>query len=129
MTISTRTKLIAAFVLVFVAGIACGFFGTSHLILQHFHRGKLNSHLRSHLEHQLQLTPEQRQKIGPIIDSAALQLEAERTHTARRVRDVFVATHNEIEPFLTPEQKTRLREMEERHQRLLQRSGFEAPPP
>ncbi|MEP7071014.1 MAG: hypothetical protein ABI839_01375 [Verrucomicrobiota bacterium] len=129
MTISTRTKLIAAFVLVFVAGITCGFFGTSHLILHHFHRGKLSSHLRSHLEHQLQLTPAQREKIGPIIDSAALQLEAERTHTAQRVRDVFAATHKEIEPFLTPEQKTRLREMEARHHRLLQRSGFEAPPP
>ena len=66
---------------------------------------------------ELSLTPEQTAKIAPIIEANARKLEAIRMETGRRVRQTFVETHQEISPHLTPEQRTKLAAMEERHRR------------
>ena len=128
---SLRWKLILAFVLVFLAGVACGFFGTVHAP-HFFARMNLESmaqHMKQRLRGELKLTPEQMQQISPIIDSAASQLKTKREQTMRDVHEIFEQTHRDMQPFLTPEQRTKLEQLEKRHRHLLHRHGFMAPGP
>ena len=127
---SLRWKLILTFVLVFLAGAACGFFGALHL--HHFFgrmdSGAMAQHLKQRLRAELKLTPEQMQKISPIIDRAASELKTKREQTMRDVHEIFKQAHREMQPFLTPEQRTRLQELEKRHRHLLHRHGLTGPP-
>src|SRR6476469_2759298 len=128
---SLRWKLILAFVLVFLAGGACGFFGAFHV--HHFFArmdpGSMAQHLKQRLRAELKLTPEQMQKISPIIDRAASELKTKREETMRDVHEIFEQAHREMQQFLNPEQRTRLEELEKRHRHLLHRHGLMAPGP
>ena len=132
MNSSLRWKLILAFVLVFFAGVACGFFGAFHgarWMFRHPHYGSVAEHMKRHLRTELNLTPQQMEQISPIVDRAATQLEAKREQTMREVRGIFEETHRAITPFLTAEQQTKLGELEQRHHRRFHRRGFMRPPP
>ena len=128
---SLRWKLTLAFVLVFLAGAACGFFGAFHV--RHFFArmdsGSMAQHLKKRLRAELKLTPEQMQQISPVIDRAASQLKTKREQTMRDVHEIFEQAHRDMQPFLTPEQRTRLEELEKRHRHLLHRHGSMAPGP
>src|SRR5207244_4225236 len=85
-------KLIAGFILVFIAGGMTGvFFGAvhaRHLFFEFHHPGLMGVRMRDRLRTELKLTPEQVAKISPIIDKTAAQLadirkEKERTETSR----------------------------------------------
>ena len=131
MNSSLRWKLILAFVLVFFAGIACGFFGafrSAPWMFGHRHHGSVAEHMKRHLRTELNLTPQQMEQISPIVDRAASQLEAKREQTMREVRNIFEETHRSITPFLTPEQQTKLDKLEQRHARRFHRHGFMPPP-
>ena len=130
---SLRWKLILAFVLVFLAGVASGFFGTLHA---HYFFARMDSesmaqHMKQRLRAELKLTPQQMQQISPVIDRAASQLKTKREQTMHDVHEIFEQTHRDMQPFLTPEQRTRFEELEKRHRHLLHRHGFLAhgPPP
>jgi Spy/CpxP family protein refolding chaperone len=128
---SLQWKLILAFVLVFFAGVACGFFGAARgarWMFGHRHHGSVAEHMKRHLRTELKLTPQQVEQISPVIDRAASQLEAKREQTMREVREIFEETHRAISPFLTAEQQTKLGELEERHHRRFHRHGFMPPP-
>ena len=132
MNSSLRWKLILAFVLVFFAGIACGFFGAfrgAPWMFGHPHHGSVAEHMKRHLRTELNLTAQQMEQISPIVDRAASQLEAKREQTMREVRSIFEETHRAITPFLTAEQQTKLGELEQRHHRRFHRRGFMRPPP
>lgn len=132
MNSAIRWKLILAFALVFLAGIACGFFGSVHgfaWLVSHHARGSVAEHMKRHLRWELKLTPQQMEKIGPIIDRAGTQLEEKRQETAHDVHEIFQQAHQEIIPYLDDEQRARLQKMEERHRRMMHRRGFLAPPP
>ena len=129
---SLRWTLLVAFVLVFLAGTLSGFFGAArmhHLFFSRLGSDSMAEHMKKRLRLELKLTPDQMEKISPIVDRAASQLKAQREQTMRSVHEIFSETHREMEPLLTPEQRTRLEEMEKRHQRLLHRHGFIAPGP
>ena|SRR5437588_3257188 len=131
MNSSLRWKLILAFVLVFLAGIACGFFGAARGARWMFgrpHHGSVAEHMKRHLRTELKLTPQQMEQISPVIDHAASQLEAKREQTMREVRQIFEETHSAITPFLTAEQQTKLSELEQRHHRRFHRHGLMPPP-
>ena len=131
MNSSLRWKLILAFILVFFAGVACGFFGAFRggpWMFGHRHHGSLAEHMKRHLRIELNLTPQQMEQISPIVDRAASQLEAKREQTMREVRNIFEETHRSITPFLTPEQQTKLDKLEQRHARRFHRHGFMPPP-
>jgi Spy/CpxP family protein refolding chaperone len=123
-----KWKLIAGFVLVFLAGGATGVF-VSATTAHHFflgppqQRGQVAKAMKNRLEWQLRLTEEQMTKISPIIDKTGAQLEEIRGDTGRRVREALVQTHKEISQYLTPEQKVRLQQVEERHRRWMQHRG------
>jgi len=130
MNSSLRWKLILAFVLVFFAGIACGFFGAfrgAPWMFGHPHHGPVAAHMKRHLRTELNLTAQQMEQISPIVDRAASQLEAKREQTMREVRSIFEETHRGITPFLTPEQQTKLGQLEQRHRERFHRHGFMPP--
>jgi Spy/CpxP family protein refolding chaperone len=124
MNSALKWKLIAGFLLVFIAGGATGVFVTmaiAHrfMFAQHPH-GFVAQAMKNRLRWQLRLTDEQMAKISPILDKTGAQLEEIRGDTGRRVRDVIAGSHREIEQYLTPEQKQRLQQMEERRQHWMQ---------
>jgi Spy/CpxP family protein refolding chaperone len=130
---SLRWKLIVAFILVFLAGAATGFFSATHfghsIFFRHAPAGSIAGHVKEHLRAELKLTPEQVAEISPIIDQATASLEAKREQTGREVRAIFEGMHARIAPLLTPEQQKRLDQMEQRHRQMMRRHGFQPPPP
>jgi Spy/CpxP family protein refolding chaperone len=135
-----KWKLIAGFLLVFIAGGMTGaFFGASHvrhLFFESPRHGIIGERMRERLRTQLNLTPEQVAQISPIIEKTAAQLEQERRDTGKRVHELMIALHQEIAAHLTDAQRAKLKEMEENRQRWHGR-GFhrrgspaaESPPP
>ena len=129
-----KWKLIAGFLLVFIAGGATGIFVTMaisqrFMFAPHPH-GFAAQAMKNRLRWQLRLTDEQMAKISPIIDKTGAQLEEIRGDTGRRVRETIAKAHREIEPMLTPEQQQRLKQIEERRRRWFQhRQGAGGPSP
>jgi Spy/CpxP family protein refolding chaperone len=124
-------KLIAGFVLVFIAGgITGGFTGAAHA--RHFfqrgpHRGFIKERMGERLKRELNLTPDQVTKISPILDKASTQLESIRTETAQRVHETMAQAHREIATVLTDEQREKLKQMHRRQRRGMR--AIHAPPP
>jgi Spy/CpxP family protein refolding chaperone len=133
MTTALKWKLVAGFLLVFVAGGVTGgylamtarnyFFGPGHHAVS-------AQRMRERLKSELNLTPDQVTKISPIIDKAVGQLQEIRMDTAGRVRETFAETHRQISANLTPEQQAKYNELAERHHRMMRRFHHpEGPPP
>src|SRR5256885_2225237 len=112
-----KWKLIAGFLLVFIAGGATGVFVTmaiGHHFLSPRPTGVVAQTMKNRLRWQLRLTDDQMTKISPIVDKAATQLTEIRGDTGKRVRDVITESHREIAQYLTPDQQQRLKQMEQR---------------
>jgi Spy/CpxP family protein refolding chaperone len=128
-----KWKLIAGFLLVFLAGGLTGaFVGASHA--RHFffkfhHRGDISERMRERLRRELDLTPEQVAKISPILDRAAAQLQQVRLDTGQRVREILNETHRQMTPHLTDEQREKLKQIEERHRRWRRHRSSREPAP
>jgi Spy/CpxP family protein refolding chaperone len=85
---------------------------------------EIGARLRARFETQLDLTPEQRHKVDPMIDQAMLRVEAIRQETASHVFANVSQLHEQMLPVLTPEQKTKFEALErERRVRLRQKFG------
>jgi Spy/CpxP family protein refolding chaperone len=114
-------KLIAAFILVFVAGgISGAFLGGSYARYHFFafHRPELiGGRMKERLRTQLNLTPDQLAKISPIIDKTTLQLRDIRRDTARRVHETIANSHKQMATILTEDQRQKLQQIQERHRR------------
>jgi len=124
-------KLIAGFLLVFVAGGISGAF-LGGLYAQHhfveFHRPELiGARMKERLRTELNLTPEQVAKISPIIDKTADQLREIRRDTARRVHETIAEAHRQMAANLTDEQRQKLQQIEQRHRRWQHRRWHEFP--
>jgi Spy/CpxP family protein refolding chaperone len=124
-------KLIAGFILVFVAGgISGAFLGglyARHHFFQLHHPQLIGARMKERLRAELNLTPEQVAKISPIIDKAAVQLRDLRRDTARRVHETIGEAHRQMAVNLTDEQRQKLQQIEERHRRSRHHSFHEAP--
>ncbi len=131
MSAALKWKLIAGFLLVFLTGgLTGGFIGATHG--RHFFFGPPHSHglpdrMRERLRRELELTPDQVARISPIIDQTSSKLEAIRIETAKRVRATMEESHRQIAPELTPEQRTKLEQIERSHRKRMHHHGF-APP-
>lgn len=128
-----KWKLAFAFLLVFVAGVTTGgLLGMLHM-RHHFlgppHSGAVGDRMREHLQRALDLTPEQAEKVAPIVDATSAKLEAIRVETAQRVRATMDESERQIAPQLTPEQLTKLQKLKLEHHRILMHHGFTPPPP
>ncbi len=117
MNATLKWKLVAGFVLAFLAGAAAGgFFAAreSRHLRSDFspHRPSLAERMRSRMETKLDLTPVQIEKAAPIFDRTATELEKIRTETGRRVREVMAEANQALRSELTEEQQAKLDAME-----------------
>ena len=116
-----KWKLIAGFILVFVAGGLSGaFLGglyARHLFFGFHHPEQIGARMKERLRTELNLTPEQVAKISPITDKMALQLREIRQETARNVHETIAEAHRQMAANLTDEQSQKLQQIEERHRR------------
>ena len=115
-----KWKLIAVFLLVFLAGgMAGAFIGASHAHQRFLHPqpGVLGERMRRHLRVHLRLTEEQVAKISPVVDKTAAQLGEIQRGTAEHVRDAIAEEHRQIAPYLSDEQRVRLKALEARPRR------------
>jgi len=122
-----KWKLIAGFVLVFVAGgiagAALGGLYARHLFFEIHRPGQVGDRMKERLRAELSLTPEQVAKVSPIVDKTAAQLQEIRRDTGRRVHEIMAEAHKEIAANLTDEQRQKLQQIEERHRRWHHRHG------
>jgi Spy/CpxP family protein refolding chaperone len=122
-----KWKLVAGFVLVFVAGgiagAALGGLYARHLFFEIHRPGSVGDRMKERLRTELRLTPEQVAKVWPIVDKTAAQLQEIRRDTGRRVREIMAEAHKEIAANLTDEQRQKLQQIEERHRRWHHRHG------
>lgn len=131
MNSALKWKLIAGFLLVFVAGGMTGaFLGVTQARRNFFEpqRRIMGERLRERLKSQLDLSPEQLAKISPIIDNTATKLDEIRRETGRRVHELIQDSHRQMATNLTDEQRVKLEKIEERHRHWRQR-GFRGRPP
>ena len=128
---SLQWKLLAGFVLVFIAGAMTGAFvavmHTRHVFVEVHNPELVATQMKERLRSDLNLTDEQIAKISPIMEKTSAQLEQIRMETGQRVHDVFKDSHREIGAFLTDEQKGKLQEMEKRHRRWIHGHGGPGP--
>ena len=130
-------KLIAGFLLVFIAGGITGAFVGGCYARHHFfelhHPERMAGRMKERLRADLKLTPEQLSKISPIIDKTTAQLRDIRRDTGRRVHEIIADAHQQMAAQLTDEQRQKLTQMEERHRRWrhsrFHDSSDEAPSP
>jgi Spy/CpxP family protein refolding chaperone len=126
-----KWKLIAGFILVFVAGgISGAFLGglyARHLFFGFHQPEQIGARMKERLRTELNLTPEQVAKISPIIDKTALQLREIRRETARHVHETIAEAHRQMAVNLTDEQRQKLQQIEERHRRWRHRGFHESP--
>src|SRR5437868_5258453 len=119
---SLRWKIIAGFLLVFVAGAVTGGFVAASTIRHYFLTGSHHSiaaeRMRERLKAELNLTPEQMAKISPVVDKTAAQLEEIRRDTARRVQQTFANAHQQMAADLRSEQRAKLEQLQQRHHRM-----------
>jgi len=131
-------KVILAFTGIFLAGILVGGLVTLRVgksLAQRLPMAEqYGPKLMQRLVTQLDLTPEQQDKIKPIVDQAAEQLRELRRTTQRTTASVLERMQGDIGAVLTPAQKTKFDEqvsqqrerfkrfMEERARRMKERS-------
>ena len=123
-------KLIAGFVLVFVAGAMTGALlavsQARHFFFENHAPALVAARMKERLRAELSLTPDQINKISPLVDKMAGQLEQIRMETGRRVHETFMESHREMAAILTDEQRHKLQQLEARHH---QWHAFHGPPP
>ena len=127
MNSALKWKLIAGFLLVFMAGGATGVFVTMamghHFMFGPHPHGVVAQAMKNRLQRQLNLTPDQMTKIAPIVEKTGAQLEEIRGDTGKRVREAIADSHRQISQYLTPEQQERLKQMEQRQRHWMHRRG------
>ncbi len=125
-------KLVAGFLLVFVAGGITGAFVGGAYARYHFfevhHPERIGARMKERLRAELNLTPEQLARISPIIDKTTAQLRDIRRETGRRVHEIIADAHHQMAATLTDEQRQKLQQIEERHRRWSHHRFHEGPP-
>src|SRR4029434_11257343 len=99
-----KWKLIAGFLLVFVAGgiagAALGGFYARHLFFEFHHARLVGARMKERLRTELSFTPEHVAKVSRIVDKTDAQLQEIRRDTGRRVQEIMADAHKEIAPIL-----------------------------
>jgi Spy/CpxP family protein refolding chaperone len=127
-----KWKLVAGFLLVFIAGgitgaALGGLYARQHFFRLH-HPQLIGARMKERLRSELNLTPDQVAKISPIIDKTAVQLRDIRRETAQRVHQIMAEAHRQMAVNLTDEQQQKLQQIEERHRRWRHHRHWDQPP-
>jgi Spy/CpxP family protein refolding chaperone len=134
MTSPGRRKLAAYVVAIFLAGAGSGALIAWQMCQRRavtpIPAAEIGAHLRARFQSRLDLTPEQVNKINPLIDQAMHQVEVIRKETAHHVFANVSNLHEQVLLVLTPEQKAKFEQLErERHEYLRQKFGPETNAP
>jgi hypothetical protein len=123
----TNTKTMAALVVVvaLIAGAVLGIVG-DRAWLWHMHRllpgpraeRFVAGRIVDHLDRELHFTPPQKSAVQQILDRHRARIDAISAAVRPQMRQEIDATNAEIEKVLTPEQRTKFRDM---HMRMMQR--------
>ena len=131
MTRALMWRLAVGVLVVFAAGVATGMFvgaRKAHDVFGFKHHHRMDEHLRDRLARRLQLTPEQVEKLSPIIDDTSKRLHEIRRESGKLVAETLQQAHTAMAPHLTPEQRELAEQMKTHHKRTLHRRRGPAPP-
>ncbi|HEX4086820.1 MAG TPA: hypothetical protein VHY22_18040 [Chthoniobacteraceae bacterium] len=97
-----------------ISGGALGVYETRAHLFSPVHEEEMVLRLRRRLENRLDLTPGQVAKINPIITSTVHDIRSIRMESTQRVIRVLDASYSRISAVLTPEQRVKLNQIQER---------------
>ena len=106
---------------IFVVGIITGSALTFGLGPRFMHQPEPQQIQRlwmAHLVQRLNLTPDQRAKIQPILADAQAKIQSLQREQVERGSQIFKAAHDQIAAILTPEQKVELQQMEREREKM-----------
>lgn len=132
--ISARTLKLSGYVLlIFLSGLLTGAF-LAPSIGRRFLRppppGEMSRHMLARMQSRLNLTPEQKEQVKPLVEAAANDIDAIRKETTARVSDRIAQNIAAINALLTPDQQRELEKMEaERKAHMHHGEPFGPPPP
>jgi Spy/CpxP family protein refolding chaperone len=110
----TRWKLVGYMTALFVAGAAAGALATRPSPPKP--KLDLTESIRRHLQHKLNLTPEQQQKIEPLVEAAGDKIKTLQDTSLKEITQVSDALDAQIAPMLNPDQANILAKMvKDRH--------------
>ena len=115
---SLKWRIAIGLLLVFLAGVASGVFAGAwhaHRTFAGGHGPRMGERMRERLRDELNLTPQQMQELGPILDETAGRLQEIRRETAQRVSATMAEAHERLTSHLTPEQRADFEAMQQRH--------------
>jgi Spy/CpxP family protein refolding chaperone len=121
-----RWKVIAYSLLLFLAGVSVGSMVTQHELglppapikkkppergSELKGPGDFSDFLMHRFKSKLKLTDEQQEKIKPLVDAAALQMQGIRTNTMHQFDQINSDLHAKMAPILTADQQKKLDQM------------------
>jgi hypothetical protein len=125
-----RAKFVLYLLGLFAAGVAVGVLFTLRfsrdMIFHPPQLRDLTAQMEHRLDSRLHLTPEQLQKLQPLLEDSSRELQSLHRETMNKINEIVTRTERQITPDLTPDQRTRLEEMS--RERELSQKRF-APPP
>lgn len=102
-------KSVGYVVAIFVAG---GIAGASIALSMTHHKFPGPRDMQRFLTHRLDLTPEQVQKVDPIVDKLNTDLQAVRRDARQRASKLIDDADTQIASFLTPDQKAKMQQLQ-----------------
>jgi Spy/CpxP family protein refolding chaperone len=128
MSLPAKWKLGLYVLVIFLAGSGSGALITwqicQRVVIAPRTPEQIGTRLRGRFKSRLDLSPDQVQKIDPMIDQAMRQVKVIRRETASRVFANVSHLHEQVELVLTPEQKVKFEVLErERNEFLRQKYG------
>ena len=122
---NTKSKLIIAFVVLFLTGVVTGVMGTRivyrNMLAKALERPSILSERVEASLGNLSLSPEQAQKIAQILTESREQSQNLREEFRPRFWTILTETHRKIDSELTPEQRSQFRNAVRDNLPLLQR--------
>jgi Spy/CpxP family protein refolding chaperone len=133
MTKARSWKVVLYATLIFAAGLFIGVLTGPHVLRTFLHPptpAEMSRHILARMQSRLSLTPEQTAQIKPLVEQTASDIDAIRAATTKQVSDRIAETNSKIAPFITPEQKVKLDQMEaERREHMRHGPPFFLRPP
>jgi Spy/CpxP family protein refolding chaperone len=118
MTKARSWKVILYATVIFMAGLFIGSLTGPRMLIRLLRPptpAEMSSHILVRLQSRLSLTPEQTAQIKPLVEQTSSDIDAIGEATTKQVADRIAETDSKIAPFLTPEQKTKLDQMQAEH--------------
>jgi len=130
---SAKTLAVFTVVIAFVVGMILGILGTWGWILHHNH-GRLpflaqlrEHHIVRHLDHELDLSPQQHESVVRIIHERGQRIDAILGGMQPQIRREIDQANVEIERILTPEQKAKFEQLRMRMRSRLHKPEASSP--